>query len=254
MTQTTRTFGAAEVHFPPQPSAGAGDEFVEVRVTSPGASGADRAGSPGGRNQRIRLHDYERIFAVPGLYEEIVQRRLGCRTPARIAGLLARAAARLGWAPGDVRILDAGAGNGVSGEAFAQLGMRPVVGLDILPAARDAALRDRPGVYGAYLAADLGALAPAEERLIRDAAPNALACVGSVGGGHLPVAAVAAALELLAPDALVTYAYHPELGADPLFALLRDAEPLVRERALHRRTVTGGERHCEAVVVRLARR
>ena len=98
MTQTTRTFGGAEVHFPPQSSAGAGDEFVEVRVTSPGASGAERAGSPGGRNQRIRLHDYERIFAVPGLYEEIVQRRLGCRTPARIAGLLARAAARLGWA------------------------------------------------------------------------------------------------------------------------------------------------------------
>lgn len=253
MTQATRTLDGAEVRFPPQPSGGAGDEFVEVRVTSPRASGEERAGSPG-RPQQIRLHDYERIFAVPGLYEEIVQRRLGCRTPARMAELLARTAARLGWAPGDVRILDAGAGNGVSGEAFAQQGMRPVVGLDILPAARDAALRDRPGVYGAYLAADLGALGPGEERLIRDAAPNALACVGSVGGGHLPVAAVAAALELLAPDALVTYAYHPELGPDPLLGLLRDAEQLARERALHRRTVTGGVRHCEAVVVRLARR
>ncbi len=90
--------------------------------------------------------------------------------------------------------------------------------------------------------------------MIRDAAPNALACVGSVGGGHLPAEAVAAALELLAPDALVAYAYDVELGEDPLRDLLRDAEPLARERALHRRTVTGGERHWEAVVVRLARR
>jgi predicted TPR repeat methyltransferase len=235
-----------EVRFPPQPPTDAAGEVVEVEFAS-------APGAPSPPVERMRIQDYEHVFAVPGLYEEIVQRRLGCRTPDRMAALLARAAARLGWEPAGVRILDAGAGNGVSGEAFAARGMRPVVGLDILPAARDAALRDRPGVYGAYLAADLRALAPAEERLIRDAAPNALACVGSVGRGHLPAEAVAAALELLARDALVAYAFDIELGADPLRDLLRDAEPLARERALHRRTVTGGERHWEAVVVRLAR-
>ena len=53
-------------------------------------------------------------------------------------------------------------------------------------------LRDRPGRYGAYLIADLTALAPAEEAAIRAARPQALACVGSVGGGHLPPAAVVA--------------------------------------------------------------
>ena len=232
-----------EIRFPPQRSADAASELVAVRGML-----------PGGRDQLIRLHDYERIYALPGLYEEIVQRRLGCRTPARMARLLAAAADRIGWARGDVRILDAGAGNGVSGEAFSELGMRPVVGLDILPAARDAALRDRPGVYGAYLAADLGALEPGEERVIRDAAPNTLACVGSVGGGHLPADAVAAGLELLAPDALVAYGFHPDLGPDPLIGLLRHAEPLARERAFHRRCVTGGERQCEAVVVHLAHR
>jgi SAM-dependent methyltransferase len=243
-----------EIRFPPQPSAGSAHELVEVRVTSPKASGEERAGSPGRRKQLIRLHDYERIYALPGLYEEIVQRRLGCRTPARMARLLAGAAARFGWEPGDVRILDAGAGNGVSGEAFAELGMRPVVGLDILPAARDAALRDRPGVYGVYLAAELGALAPDEERLIRDAAPNTLACVGSIGGAHLPAGAVAAALELLAPDALVAYSFHPELGPNPLTGLLRDAEQLTRERAPHRRTVTGEKHYSEVVIVRVTRR
>ena len=229
-----------EIRFPAQPPTDAAGELVDVHR--------------GGRVQRLRIQDYERVYAVPGLYEEVVQRRLGCRTPARMAALLAGAAARVGWMPADVRILDAGAGNGVSGEAFAAHGMRPVVGLDILPAARDAALRDRPGVYDTYLAADLCALTPAEEQVIRDAAPNALACVGSVGGGHLPAEAVAAALRLLPPDVLVAYAYDVELPEDPLRELLANARPLARERGLHRRTVTGGERHWEVVVVHVARR
>ena len=205
-----------------------------------------------GRVERLRIHDYERIYAVPGLYEEIVQRRLGCRTPERLAGMLAEAAEELGLAPGDVRVLDAGAGNGVSGAALAARGMRPVVGLDVLAAARAAALRDRPGLYGSYLAADLSALTAAEVDAIRSARPNALACVGSVGGDHLPPAAVAAALALLEPPALVAYAYDVALPEDPLAELLADARVLRRGRALHRRTVTGGERIWEAAVVRPA--
>jgi len=202
-----------------------------------------------GRVERLRIHDYERVYAVPGLYEEIVQRRLGCRTPGRIAQMLAEAAEELGLAREDVRVLDAGAGNGVSGEALVARGMRPVVGLDLLAVARAAALRDRPGLYGIYLAADLSALTAAEADAIRAARPNALACIGSVGGGHLPPAAVAAALALLESPALVAYAYDVALPEDPLGELLADARVLRRDRALHRRTVTGGERVWEAVVV-----
>jgi SAM-dependent methyltransferase len=206
----------------------------------------------GGRAARLRLHDYEELYAVPGLYEEVVQRRLGCRTPDRMADLLAGAAASVGRAPRDVRVLDAGAGSGVSGAALAARGMQPVVGLDILPRARAAALRDRPDVYGRYVVADLCALSASDERIIRAAAPNALACVGSVGGDHLPPAAVAAALGLLCPQALVAYGFDFTLGEDPLRQLLAPAgHELVRERGLHRRTVTGGERHWEAVVVHL---
>jgi hypothetical protein len=230
-----------EVRFPPQPPRGAEGELIEVAFSD-------------GRTERLRLHDYERVFAVPGLYEEVVQRRLGCRSPDRMAEGLAEAAARLGWDPGAVRILDAGAGNGVSGEAFAARGMRPVVGLDILPAARAAALRDRPGLYGSYLADDITALPAEAEAEIRAARPNVLACVGSVGAGHLPPEAVAAGLELLEPDALVVYGFDVALGPDPLRELLREGTEMLRERGVHRRTVTGGERHWEAVVTHLERR
>ncbi|MEZ0292419.1 MAG: hypothetical protein ACAH82_07740, partial [Solirubrobacteraceae bacterium] len=147
-----------------------------------------------------------------------------------------------------LRVLDAGAGNGVSGDALAAAGLDPVVGLDLEPAARDAALRDRPGRYGAYLVADLAALAPAEEATIRAARPQALACVGSVGGGHLPPSAVLAGLQLLEPPALLAYAFDVGRGPDPLRDALAAVPELARERYVHRRTVTGGERVWEAVV------
>jgi hypothetical protein len=218
-----------EISIPPQPPGTAGQELVDVAGIG-----------------RLRLHDYERIYAVPGLYEALVQQRLGCRTPDRMAALLAAAA------PPGLRVLDAGAGNGVSGEALAAHGLDPVVGIDLLPEARAAALRDRPGLYGTYLVADLAALGAEEEAAIRAARPQALACVGSVGAGHLPPEAVAAALTLLEPGALVAYAYDIELGADPLGDLFAGAEELHRDRALHRHTVTGGRRIWEAAVVRPA--
>ncbi len=196
-----------------------------------------------GRVEPLTLHEYARVYAIPGLYEEVVQRRLGCRTPERVAALLAEAA---GGAA--LRVLDAGAGNGVSGDALAAAGLDPVVGLDLEPAARDAVLRDRPGRYGAYLIADLTALAPAEEAAIRAARPQALACIGSVGGDHLPPAAVVAGLALLEAPALLAYAYDVAYGADPLADVLDPAGELARDRYVHRRTVTGGERVWVAVV------
>lgn len=57
-----------------------------------------------------------------------------------------------------LRILDVGAGNGIVGsEIKKQLSTRVgrLVGTDILPEARQAALRDRPNIYSQYLVADL---------------------------------------------------------------------------------------------------
>ena len=119
--------------------------------------------------RRLRLHDYPALFAVPGLYEAVVQEALRCRAPEVVAALLAGAA---DGAP--LRVADLGAGNGVSGEALRAHGLDPVVALDLLPEARAAALRDRPGLYRDYLAADAAALGPADEGRVRACAPQAL--------------------------------------------------------------------------------
>lgn len=235
------------VSFPPQAAERAGDEVVRVAFDD-------------GRSEDLRIHDYDRVFSIPGLYEEVVQARLECRSPDQVAGMLATAAVDLGRTAADTRVLDVGAGNGVSGEALAAHGLRPVVGIDILPEAREATLRDRPGLYDLYVTGDLLALGAADEAAIRALAPNALSCVGAIGSGHLPREAFAAALDLLAGDALVAFTVDPTLSdptIDALLALVGELEAegrlqeLDRRRYRHRLTVTGGERVWDAIAARL---
>jgi hypothetical protein len=232
---------AFTVRFPPQHTGLPDEEAFEVAF-------------PDGRVERFTMHDYARVYAVPGLYEEVVQRMLGCATPERVAALLVDAARGLGWQPDDVRALDLGAGNGVSGAALAAAGVRPVVAVDLEPQARVATLRDRPGLYELVLTGDAATLGAAGMDAVRALRPNALTLVGALGSDHVGVAGLSAAARLLEPDALVAYAY-PEYEDDgglvaALAAVGRVTE-LGRERYRHRRTAAGGERIWQAAVVRL---
>jgi hypothetical protein len=217
-----------------------------------------------GRVEELRLHDYDRVYALPGVYEQIVQQRLGCRSPEQLAGMLAGAADGLGWARADARVIDIAAGNGVSGEALAAEGLHCVLGTDIVPSAREAALRDRPGVYDEYLTLDLLDIPAGERARLVALRANALSCVAPVGddGSQLPPPALAAAATLLAPDALVAYMHDPMFGvADPVtrewwrheLGPGVSAQELARTPYLHRYTVNGRPFQMVGVVWRLRR-
>jgi len=180
--------------------------------------------------------------------------------------MLGHAVDALGWDRGDVRVLDIAAGNGVSGEALAAAGLggQGMYGTDIVPAAREAALRDRPGLYDSYLTLDLLALAGDERAAMTALRANALSCVAPVGvdGGELPPEALVAAAGLLGPDALVVYMHDPTHGLpDPMTARAWaeglgtdvDAEELERRRYVHRYTVNGTPFQMDGVVWRLRR-
>ena len=216
-----------------------------------------------GRTEELCLHDYDRVYALPGLYEEVVQRRLGCRSPEEIGSMLAGATDSLGWERSQVRVLDIGAGNGISGEALAALGMRPVIATDLEPAAREAALRDRPDVYDAYLITDLVDLSSTQERTIAELAPNALTCVAPVGVGpqHIPPAALITAMRRLAPDAVIAYmrdaTAQPDLVTEQTWLGelgVTRAQELTRRRYRHRYTVNRRAMLMEGVVWRVSRR
>jgi hypothetical protein len=233
------------VSLPPQTDPLIGREIIEVRYED-------------GTVQRLHLHDYERLYELPGAYEQIVSDRLGCVSP------LATEIDRAGRSRPAARVIDIAAGNGVSGEALVAEGLHPVLGTDIVPAARAAALRDRPGVYEEYLTLDLLALEPETERHIRSLRADVLQCVAPVGdsASQLPEQVLAAAVRLLEPDALVAYMHDP--GPNPedavTFGFWRrelgshvDARELVRRRYVHRRTVNGRPYEMVGVVWRIVR-
>ena len=234
-------------------------------VTAQGAPeiGAERIAvhHDDGRVEEVALHDYARVYSLPGVYEQIVSEDLGCRSPARLAQLLGSALDDLGRDRASTRVIDVAAGNGVSGEALRAAGMggRGLIGTDILPEARVAALRDRPDVYSEYLTLDLTALTDAQSEHLRGRHAGALCCVAPVGAGGVPPQAIAAVSALLGDDALLVAMYDPRAAApDPLTDAFWSAhgiagERLHHERYLHRFLVTGAPYELEANVWRLRR-
>ena len=139
---------------------------------------------PDGVEEIVRLQDYDHIFAIPGLYEEVVQRRLKCASPSRIAQELLQGVTSVDMKASELHVLDVGAGNGLSGQELRRIGVGTVIGLDVSEIARLAAERDRPGVYEEYIVADMATpdLIP---DLIQRYKLNTVTCAGALG--HLPV-------------------------------------------------------------------
>jgi hypothetical protein len=213
-----------------------------------------------GSVEEVLLHDYERVYALPGVYEQIVQEDLGCRSPAHVAAMLAGALEALRRDVAATRVIDVAAGNGVSGEALRAAGMDVVLGTDIVASAREAALRDRPGVYGESLTLDLTALTAEQAEHLRSLRADALACVAPVGtvAGTVPPQVIASVCRLLTGEPLVVTLYDPRFGEpDPLDERFFESEVgaeatlLDHERYLHRFLVTGAPFELEASVWKL---
>ena len=142
-----------------------------------------------GTRERIVLHDYSRVYAVPGLYEEVVQHQLNCASPQTLAATLADAVTEAGASMQELRVLDVGAGNGVVGEELHARGAQVVAGTDGVVAAREAARRDRPELYEVYAIAGVDEVTP--EQLVTEHGLNALTSAGALGIGHVEVTDVA---------------------------------------------------------------
>ena len=153
----------------------------------------------------VHLHDYERIYAVPGLYEHVVQDLLGCRSPQTAVDGLGRALTRLRIDPAAIVLLDLGAGTGIVGELAHDLGVRALVGIDSLGAARSACLRDRAHIYRDYFVGDLAAPSPELLARLRRHRPTALISAGAFGGTHAAPASLLNALALLPAGAPVAF-------------------------------------------------
>jgi SAM-dependent methyltransferase len=183
-----------ELYLPPSQAGGALDqdeEWCEIEVD--------------GARRRIRLHDYAAIFDVPGLYEQLFADKLECDSPQIVGRLLGAELSACDIDPSSLKALDFGAGNGMVGEQLAAVGIESLVGLDLLTEARDAARRDRPGLYEDYYAGDVTDLDPADRRELEDHECNAMTCVAALGFGDIPPAAFAEAFNLVASPGWIAF-------------------------------------------------
>ena len=181
---------------PAAPAGQGGETFVLVR---------------GGERTTMRIHDYDDVYAVPGLYEHVVQERLGCTSPQTLAASLAGRVRAADEDPATVRTFDVGCGNGVSGEYQRAAGLTPVVGLDISPVAPEAIERDRPGLYDEVIVGGLEDVDPAE--LVARHGLTALVGAGALTGGHIEPSVLAQTWRAFPAGAWLAFTCHEDHAA-----------------------------------------
>ncbi|MEO1240821.1 MAG: methyltransferase domain-containing protein [Pseudomonadota bacterium] len=142
-----------------------------------------------GKDRKFRFHDYEEIFSRAGLYEQIFYDRLRCSSPRKVAENLKNALDANQQPITEMRVMDLGAGNGIMGEVLRNYGVSRLVGVDIIPEAKDAADRDRPGVYDEYYVEDFCALGEEVRTELNDWSIDCLTSVAALGFDDIPVKA-----------------------------------------------------------------
>jgi predicted TPR repeat methyltransferase len=213
-----------------------------------------------GDRKRIRFHDYDQIFKLPGLYEALFYERLGCCSPSRVAALLDDVLNDFAGNAEQLRVLDLGAGNGMVADELHARGVEQIVGIDIIPEARDAARRDRPEVYDDYVVADLTQLPRSVEQELKQHEFNCLISVAALGFGDIPASAFAQALDLVQVDGWLAFTIKEEFlhdEDDSGFARLvsdLNQQRIIQIQALrrfqHRRSVSGEPLYYVAVIAR----
>lgn len=146
---------------------------------------------------RLRFHDYAEIYSRPGLYEQIFYDRLKCTSPELVGQLLHKALQASGECLAERRVFDFGAGNGIMGEVLNSYGVARLIGADILPEAKEAADRDRPGLYDDYYVADFTQLTPSLKEEISQWSIDCLTSVAALGFGDIPTTAFFEAMQLV---------------------------------------------------------
>ena len=63
--------------------------------------------------RKIKFHDYDEIYQVPGLYEQIFYDRLKCTSPSKVSSILESSIKQSQGNFSELRVLDLGAGNGM---------------------------------------------------------------------------------------------------------------------------------------------
>lgn len=158
-----------------------------------------------GVQKRIRFHDYNELYSIPGLYEKVFYEHLKCCSPEVVCNLFKEQLLEHRYDPSQLRVFELGAGNGMVGERLRNIGASLVVGNDILIEAKIAAFRDRPEVYDEYYAMDLTDIPEEIHQSLREFRFNCMVSVAALGFDDLPPLAYINAYNLVSDGGWIAF-------------------------------------------------
>jgi hypothetical protein len=157
------------------------------------------------KKRKIKFHDYDEIYQVPGLYEQVFYDRLKCTSPNKVTSILESAIKQSVDNFTELRVLDLGAGNGMMGEELKKHGISRLIGIDIIPEAYDALIRDRPGIYDAYFVEDFCRLSEETKEEIESWQCDCMVTVAALGFGDIPTKAFINAFNIISNEGWVAF-------------------------------------------------
>lgn len=181
------------IQFPPHDAQHLGQDEVAFFLTE------------SNEKKKIRFHDYDKIYKRPGLYEQVFYERLQCTSPTVVGDILKRSVEASGKRFSELRVLDLGAGNGMMGEILKSHGVARLVGVDIIAEAKQACIRDRPGVYDEYYVADFTQLTTKQHDSLSDWSIDCLTSVAALGFGDIPPKAFFQGLSFVETEGWVAF-------------------------------------------------
>ena len=156
-------------------------------------------------NRKLLFHDYDEIYQIPGLYEQVFYDRLKCTSPTKVSSILESSIKQSPDNFTELRVLDLGAGNGMMGEELKKRGISRLIGVDIIPEAYEALIRDRPGVYDAYFVEDFCKLNKEKKEEIESWQCDCMVTVAALGFGDIPTEAFVTAFNIIKNEGWIAF-------------------------------------------------
>lgn len=195
-----------------------------------------------GKERKVRLHDYPEIYSIPYLYEYLMT-KLQAKSHTVLSSLLIDRLTQAGGAVEDLVVLEVGAGSGMVGKALADLGVKSIAGIDIVPEAAEAAKRQYPGVYENYYVEDLTQLSAKTWDTLSSRGFNCIVCGSALGFNHIPALAWAKAYNMIAPNGWIAFNVQKERWEDKSENSFSAWHPWVAKTDIFEITQTHNYRH-----------
>lgn len=182
-----------------------------------------------GKEIQLNLHDYQELYSIKGLYEDIFINRLCYSSHEKLANYISSAVVNK-----DRKILEVGSGNGLFGNLLKKRGFLRIHGVDFSPSAQLSAERDYPNTYNKYSCLDIRNNCKNE---ITDV--DLITCNASLGFEDIPVISFVDLCKKMRNVEDVIFTVHTDIEITSPFRHLTDFNLVFQETVFHRKHVTG---------------